>query len=216
MGVSQFMKQEVVRLREENEDLKDELYALRRYIDSIHALIDAVDDLDPSSPIMPLLERTLFNAQTVVNATEGSLLILDDDSNELVFVLAKGSLSDQLEGRRMPHDKGIAGWVVHNAKPTIVNNAQADDRFYAGIDEALQFQTQSVLAAPIIGRNRMLGVIEVLNKRDGEPFNEMDQSLLMLLCRLAGDVLFAMMDQEDVGHPIDRPTDSAAGESPSA
>lgn len=216
MGVSQFMKQEVARLREENEELKDELYALRRYIDSIHALIDSVEDLDPSSPIMPLLERTLFNAQSVVNATEGSLLILDEDNDELVFVLSRGAMSDRLQGRRMPHDKGIAGWVVHNGKPTIVNNARADDRFYAGIDEALQFQTNSVLAAPIIGRNRMLGVIEVINKRDGEPFNEMDQSLLMLLCRLAGDVLYYMMDQEETEHTVDRGAEPTADENPHA
>jgi GAF domain-containing protein len=216
MGVSQFMKQEVTRLREENEELKEEVYALRRYIDSVHALIDSVDDLDPSLPIMPLLERTLFNAQMVVNATEGSLLILDEETGELVFVLSKGTMADQLQGRRMPHDKGIAGWVVHNAKPTIVNNAPADDRFYAGIDEALQFQTRSVVAAPIIGRNRMLGVIELLNKRDGEPFSEIDQSLLMLLCRLAGDVLYAMMDQEDTGLSTNASTGSVADEPPSA
>jgi signal transduction protein with GAF and PtsI domain len=215
MGVSHFMKQEVTRLREENEELKEEVYALRRYIDSINALVDAVDDLDPASPIMPLLERTLFNAQLVVNATEGSLLILDEETGDLVFVLSKGTMADRLQGRRMPHDKGIAGWVVHNAKPTIVNNAPADDRFYAGIDEALQFQTRSVVAAPIIGRSRMLGVIELLNKRDGEPFNEMDQSLLMLLCRLAGDVLYAMMDQEEAGHVTNSPTGPTTDEAPS-
>lgn len=197
MGVNQFMKQEVTRLRDENELLKSEVYALRHYIDSIQALIDAVDDLDPESEVMPLLDRTLFNAQTVVNASEGSLLVLDEDVEELVFVLVRGDYIDQLLGRRMPVNKGIAGWVVRNQQPTIVNNAPADDRFYAGIDQAIQFSTQSILAVPIIGRGRVLGVIEVLNKQDGQPFNEVDQSLLMLLCRLAGDVLYMMLEQEE-------------------
>ena len=67
----------------------------------------------------------------------------------------------------------------------------------------------------IIGRNRMLGVVEVLNKQDGEPFSEMDQSLLMLLCRLAGDVLYAMMDQEEPGHSTSASAGLTAEETPS-
>ncbi len=196
-GVSHYVKQEMIRLKEENEALREEVITLRQYIDSIQALMEAVEQLSPSAEIMPMLDRILFNALTVINAQEGSLLVLDEEKDELVFVLVRGSVEQQLRGRRMPASKGIAGWIVKNRKPTIVNNASADDRFYAGIDRALNFETRSILGAPIMGGGRVLGVIEVVNKRNGLPFNETDQSLLTLLCRVAGEILYVMLQQDE-------------------
>jgi len=190
MGVNQYIKQEMARLQDENETLRDEVDSLRHYIDAIKTLLEAVNALDPSAEIMPLLGTLLFNAMSVINAQAGSLLLLDDDTQELVFVLVRGTAAEQLKGQRMPSDKGIAGWVVQNARPTIVNNTRTDDRFYAQIDQATHFTTNSILAAPITGNNKVMGVIEVVNKYDGKPFNETDEILLTLLCRFAGDFLF--------------------------
>ncbi len=196
-GVSSYVKQELARLKDENESLREEVISLRQYMDALQTLMESVDDMDPNAEIMPLLDRILFNAQTLINAQDGSLLVTDEESNELVFVLARGVGSAQLPGRRMPWDKGIAGWVVQNKKSTIVNNASADDRFYAGIDQSIKFETRSILAAPILGGSKVLGVIEVVNKRNGLPFNKTDQTLLTLLCRFAGEVLHRMVQQDE-------------------
>jgi GAF domain-containing protein len=196
-GVSSFMKQELSRLRDENQLLQEEVQRLRRYMDAIQTVMETIDAFRPGTEIMPLLDRILYNALSVINAQEGSLLVLSDDDTELVFVLSRGNYSDQLVGRRMPAEKGIAGWVVLNRKPTIVNNARADDRFYAGIDQSLQFQTRSILAAPIEGGGHILGVVEVVNKRDNELFNEQDQMLLALMCRFAGEFLHLMLQQDE-------------------
>jgi GAF domain-containing protein len=197
MGVSQYVKQEMSRLQEENEALREEVQTLRQYINAIQALMDAIDALDPSTEIMSLLDRILLNALIVINATDGSLLVLDEETTELVFVLSRGTMGEQLIGHRMPSNKGIAGWVVEHRQPTIVNNPRADDRFYAGIDQSLKFVTRSILAAPVSGGGRVLGVVEVVNKRNGQPFNETDQILLTLLCRFAGDFLYRMLEQEE-------------------
>ena len=194
-GVNSYVKQELVRVKEENELLREEVVVLRKYMDSIQAVMELIDSFHPGEEIMPLLDRILYNALSVIDAPEGSLLVLSDDGQELVFVLSRGEHSDQLMGRRMPADKGIAGWVVLNQKPTIVNNARTDDRFYAGIDEAMHFQTSTVLAAPIQGGGRLLGVLEVINKHHGENFTETDQMLLSLLCRFVGEFLHLMLQQ---------------------
>ena len=201
-GVSSYVKQELARLKDENETLREEVISLRQYMDALQTLMESVDDMDPNAEIMPLLDRILFNAQTLINAQDGSLLVTDEETNELVFVLVRGVGSAQLPGRRMPWDKGIAGWVVQNKKSTVVNNASADDRFYAGIDQSIKFETRSILAAPILGGSKVLGVIEVVNKRDGLPFNKTDQTLLTLLCRFAGEVLHRMV-QQDENSPAD-------------
>jgi len=193
-----YIQQEVNRLQDENRELREEVVSLRQYIDSIQSLMEAVEEIDPKSEIMPLLDRILYNAMSVINASDGSLLVTDDETGELVFVLAHGRVSmDELVGQRIPHGKGIAGWVAKNKKPTIVNNTRADDRFYSRLDEKLSFETRSIVAAPIIGGSRVLGVIEVLNKRDGKPFNQTDQTLLQLLCRFAGEILNIMIQQDE-------------------
>ncbi|MBN1310320.1 MAG: GAF domain-containing protein [Anaerolineae bacterium] len=196
--MGQYIKGELTQLKEENQNLREEVVVLREYLNALHALLDAIDDLDPTVEIMPLLDRILANGMAVTNAQDGSLLVLDEETNELVFVLARGQVApSRLIGQRIPPGRGIAGWVAQKNQPTIVNNARADIRFYPGIDDAFKFQTNSVLAVPIVGQGRVLGVIEVLNKRSGRIFDPADQTLLTLLCRFAGDVLLTMIQQEE-------------------
>ncbi|MBN1430589.1 MAG: GAF domain-containing protein [Anaerolineae bacterium] len=195
---SHHLKNDFMQLKQENQELKEEVVVLREYLSALHALLDAIEDLDPASEIMPLLDRILANGMAVTNAQDGSLLVLDEETNELVFVLARGRVAPpMLIGQRVPPGRGIAGWVAQKGQPTIVNNAHADIRFYPGIDDAFKFQTNSVLAVPIVSQGQVLGVIEVLNKHNGRIFDPADQALLTLLCRFAGDVLHSMMLQEE-------------------
>ncbi|HSS65774.1 MAG TPA: GAF domain-containing protein, partial [Gammaproteobacteria bacterium] len=123
---------------------------------------------------------------------------LDEDSRELVFVVAHGDLpADELVWRRLPPGKGIGGWVAENQKSVIVNDVQSDERFYPGIDEEFGFKTRSMLAAPVIGGGQVLGVIEVLNKHDGKLFNHDDQTLLTLMCRFSGELLASVIRQNE-------------------
>jgi signal transduction protein with GAF and PtsI domain len=190
---SRYLKQEMARLQEENRALREEVVSLREYIDGLQTLMEAVDQLKPDAEVMPMLDRILANALIVTNAKDGSLLVLDEERDELVFILSYGDVAnDDLAGYRLPLDKGIAGWVARQQQPTIVDNAQSDARFYAGIDSAFDFKTSSLLAAPIVGGGRTLGVIEVLNKRNDASFTSTDQTLLTLLCRYAGEILNVM------------------------
>jgi GAF domain-containing protein len=196
------LRREVARLKEENDALREEVMSLRQYLDALYHLVDAIDQLDPSQEVVPLLDRMLQNAMQVLSAKDGSLLVRDEESNELVFVLARGEVDPRkLVGQRVPAGKGIAGWVVQHKRPTIVNQARSDDRFYAGVDQAMQFQTNSVLAVPIIGRGDVLGVIEMLNKQNGLPFNTADQTMLLLLCKFAGEVLYTMVERDKSQEP---------------
>ncbi len=196
--INRFMKQENARLTDENQALREEVISLRQYVSAIESLMEAIDELNPKAEILPLLDRILYNAMTVTNSKDGSLMVMDEEKNELAFVLARGDVStEKLAGQRLPLGRGIAGWVAQNRKPSIVNNARTDPRFYAGIDDAFKFKTNSVLAVPIIGQGKVLGVIEVLNKQDDKSYQPTDQMLLTLLCRFAGDCLATMAAQEE-------------------
>ena len=187
---------EIARLESENSALRDELRSLRTFIDSMQNLMEAVEQPLPEAELMELLSDVLGNALQTINASDGSLLVLDEDTNELVFVITQGEAGkEQLAWQRLPPNEGIAGWVAKHRRATIVNDAQADDRFYPALDRELGFKTQSVLAAPIIGGGRMLGVIEMLNKKDDKLFSVGDQTILTLMCRFSGELLFTVIQQ---------------------
>lgn len=195
-------EEEIQELEAENEALRREVQSLRQFIDSMQNLMDAVENPWPDEEIMELLSQVLRNALETLNAKDGSLLVLDEETKELVFVVTEGDVPhEQLAWRRMPVNEGIAGWVAENRKPTIVNDAQSDERFYSAVDNDLEFRTNSLLAAPIIGGGRVLGVIEMLNKQDGNLFSVRDQTLLTLMCRFSGELLHTV---------IQKPTQSSA------
>lgn len=191
---NRYLKHEVTRLTEENRTLKEEVVSLRQYLDALNSLARAVEEMNPSQEVMALLDRLLYNAVGVINAEAGSLLVVDDETQDLVFVISHGSVPhEKLAGIRIPAGKGIAGWVAAHNKPTIVNNTAGDARFFSGVDTRVSYTTNSVLAVPIAGRSGVLGVVEVLNKRSSLPFTQTDQTLLSLLCKFAGEVLSEIM-----------------------
>jgi GAF domain-containing protein len=145
--------------------------------------------------VLALLDGILRQALNLLDAPDGSLLLLDRESDELVFAIVHGTLGADLEDYRIPADEGIAGWVVQNAEAALVRDVRTDQRFSRDIDEAFKFQTLSVAAAPLFGDGRVIGVIEALNKPGDIPFSETDMNLLKLLCRFAGEAL-APFDRE--------------------
>jgi signal transduction histidine kinase len=90
----------------------------------------------------------------------------------------EGGGGQALVGKRMPRDKGVAGWVMTNHKPLIVNDVNVDDRYYNIIAEEVQYQTTSLLSVPMIAKGQLIGVLQVLNKMSGEQFDENDQEIL--------------------------------------
>jgi GAF domain-containing protein len=196
-------------LEEENARLKKEILALRQFIDAMQNLIDALENPRPEFEIIELLSEVLKNALDTINAKDGSLLVLDEDTRELVFVVAHGDLpSEKLLWRRIPPGEGIGSWVVENERAVIVNDVQSDERFYSGLDQEFAFKTRSMLAVPIIGGGQTLGVIEVLNKRDGKLFNTDDQTLLTLMCRFSGELLNSVIQQHQNELQANRPGES--------
>lgn len=184
-----FLQQECSRFKDENQALTDEVNGLRRYIKALQRLQETVQYFTPEQDVLALLDNTLKNALTLLDATEGSLLLLDEESDELVFVLAHGAVRETLPGYRFDRRQGIAGWVAEHVEPAIVNNTRTDPRFLPELDEHFGFATRSLVAVPLAARGKVLGVIEVINKRSREDFTEDDASLLSILATIAASAL---------------------------
>lgn len=183
------VQRENARLQAENERLQDELKSLREFVQVLNDLAERARGATSDEALMPLLETTFTKALGLLNAPDGSLMLLDEDSQELVFILVRGALAADLKGFRVPAGEGIAGWVLKHQEATLVRDVRRDPRFSETVDAAFKFRTQSIAAAPLIGDGKVYGLIEALNQPGDEPFSDSDIGLLRLLCRFAGEML---------------------------
>jgi GAF domain-containing protein len=187
--VTRFLRQECARLQDENQQLTEEVQALRRYISALQELQETVQHFTLGQDILALLSETLECAMELLDATDGSLMLIDEETDELVFVLVHGTVHETLPGYRFNRRQGIAGWVAENVEPAIVNNVHANPLFLPEPDERFGFVTRSLIAVPLAARGNVLGVIEVLNKRSGDDFTEDDARLLSILATLSASAL---------------------------
>ncbi len=184
-----FLQQENSRLMDENRILGDQVQALRRYVRALERLEETVRRFIPEHDILDMLDETLDCALVLLDAIDGSLMLVDEETDDLVFVLVHGTVHETLPGYRFHRKQGIAGWAAEHSQPVIVNNVRSDPRFLPQVDEQVGFSTHALVAVPLLARGRVLGVIEVLNKRSGEGFTDEDASLLSVLATLSASAL---------------------------
>lgn len=125
----------------------------------------------------------------LLNAKNWSLLLVDEAKEELYFGIIVGEGSDKIKKKRLKLSEGIAGWVVLNKEPILIPDVSKDKRFFPDIDKASGFKTESIICAPLISRGKVLGVIELINKKIGVEFTESD---LESLTHLADYIAIAL------------------------
>jgi GAF domain-containing protein len=141
------------------------------------ALVESSVRLNSLLNLPELLGAIIEAASSLLDAETGSILLLDEETNELTFAVATGESGAGLTEMRVPADRGIAGWVLSNNEPAIVGDVASDPRFYGQIDASSGFQTRSMIALPLAIRDRPIGVVEVINKRGDGGFTARDQEL---------------------------------------
>jgi two-component system phosphate regulon sensor histidine kinase PhoR len=155
----------------------------------IEALTQASELTAAQKQPSELLPRVLSLAEDALRAQSAALLLLDSDGQTLRFACATGPKATELQSVTLRVGEGIAGWVVQEGQPAVVNEAFCDWRFNGEVDKRVGTSTRSVLAVPMKGRDRMLGVLEVVNRRDDQPFDTMDAELLSAIANQAALVL---------------------------
>jgi signal transduction histidine kinase len=149
----------------------------------------------------PLLRNILENAVNILNCEAGTLFLMDDQTGDLIFRVTAGPVASNLLGQRLAAGTGIVGRAVQLRAPVIENDGQRSVARYEGSDKQTGFVSRSLLAVPMQIKDRILGVIEVINRRDGLPFVEDDQNLLTAFAGQAAVAienarLLALTDQE--------------------
>lgn len=150
----------------------------------LHLLYEVSQSLATNLDLPSLLEDIRRHVPEVMDAERCSIMLLDETSRELVLHTTDTHTGEPREFH-IPTDRGIAGWVATNGIGQIVNDVEADPRWFDGVARDIDFVTRSILCAPMRHGERVVGVMQVLNKRTGEPFNEQDLRLLTTLASQA-------------------------------
>ncbi len=149
-------------------------------LDGYRRLIDIARDLASTLDLDILLDRIVQAAADIADAEAGSILLYDDTCKQLHFQVATNLELPIMRGLAVPLDGSIAGWIVTNRKPVCISDVHDDPRYFGDIEDATSYATKSLLGVPLITKDKIVGVLEVINKKRGD-FNEMDENLLLVL-----------------------------------
>jgi GAF domain-containing protein len=127
-----------------------------------------------------LLRATVEVARAIFHAKASSVLLLDEEADELVFEAVAGEGSDSLLGQRFPSSTGVAGWVLVTRQPLVIDDLTQDTRFSRTAAESTGYVPRGLMAVPLLVDDRVLGVLEVLDRPNVEPFSLAEMDLLGL------------------------------------
>ena len=160
------------------------LHRAEQDLRELHLLYQVGQSLAANLDLPSLLAEIKRRAPDVMGAERCSIMLLDEQRRELLLE-APDSNSGEVREFRIPLERGIAGWVATNGIGQIVNDVEQDPRWFDGVSLATDFVTHSMICAPMKHGERVVGVMQVLNKRSGEPFAEQDLRLLTTLAAQA-------------------------------
>jgi len=167
----------------------EEIAELKRQIERLSLFHDIGKALASTLDLQKILQTVMEKISDLLQPDTWSLLMLDEAGQELHFEIAIGAGADKLKDVRLKVGEGIAGWVAQHGEPVLVEDAKRDPRFTPRIDEVTQTDTRSVVCVPIKGKEKILGVIELVNCLGRESFRREDIPILKSLADYAAIAL---------------------------
>jgi GAF domain-containing protein len=132
-----------------------------------------------------LLSAIVEVARSIFGAKASSILLLDEETQELVFEAAVGEGEDSIIGMRFPAGTGIAGWVLATRTPLVIEDVNKDPRFASDVAEDTGYVPSGLMAAPLLHDENALGVLEVLDRPERAHFSLQEMELLGLFANQA-------------------------------
>lgn len=151
-----------------------------------------------------LLQSIVSTAVSIFGARAAAILLVDEGDGTLVFRVEFGNKNSSLIGTRIPIDKGIAGYVAMTGQAIAVSNVQQDRRFNAEFAQSTGYLPESILAAPLLLGDRVIGVLEVLDKLKGASFGLQDMDLMGLFAHQATLAIRQSQQLEKIDHALQR------------
>lgn len=167
-------------------DVLQSLDSTRARLERLGLLYEVGQSLAGTLDLQKLLHDTMQLVADAMRAHASTLMLVDPvDPDYLVFEVAHGAKGEQLQRYRMPKSEGVAGWVATHGTPVIVNSPDHDTRFNRNVDLRTGFLTRNILCVPMKMKGEVIGVLQVLNKSEGDGFDDEDLELLLTIASQA-------------------------------
>jgi signal transduction histidine kinase len=148
------------------------------YRRELSALLKSSALINSSLQISDVLDFAMKAAEEFMEAEASSAYELDTEKGEIFVRMARGEKGGFIQAGRLKVGEGIAGWVVQNGKPVIVEDVQKESRFSDRFDSETGFSTRSLICVPLTIREKTIGALQVINKKNGGHFTDEDLELL--------------------------------------
>ena len=150
---------------------------------ALSALLRSSGLINSSLQISDVLDSAMKVAEEFMEAEASSVLELDEEIGDIIFTLARGKKGGFVQTKRLKLGEGIAGSVIQNGRPMIVEDVEKERRFSDRFDKETGFKTRSLICVPLFIREKTTGALQVINKKNGGPFTEEDLDLLTALAQ---------------------------------
>jgi len=175
-------------------EVKDKKINMLNLYQTVSSSISYISDLQE------LLTTIASIVTSEILCEECSVLFYDSENNEFEFFTAVGETGMDLLKQRFPADRGIAGRALREKTTQVVNDVQSDPDFYGKIDKDHDFKTKSILAAPLIAGEELVGVLNAINKIETKFFDQNDDQILSAI---ADEVALAVKNARLFDYVVD-------------
>lgn len=156
--------------------------SLTKELDTLHQISRFIDSI---TDLKSLLKMIMEESKKVVDAEASSLLLYDNEKDELYFEVALGNMGEEVKEIRLKAGQGISGTVARNKKSINISDVKKTKMWDKTADTRSGFKTRSILAVPMMRKNNLVGVIEVLNKKGADNFSSEDVRIMEILAEQA-------------------------------
>ena len=165
-------------LMSENHILKSGLAGMKKELEFFE---DVSKTLTSSLELSAVLRTIMKKTKNLIRAEACSILLVDEETGDLIFekTTAKKERGKRIRKERLKLGEGIAGWVAQEQVPVIVPDVSKDPRFNPRIGMESNFRAKSIMCVPIKTKGHILGVLEIVNKTNHEPFTKDDLALIL-------------------------------------
>jgi len=167
----------------------DKLKCIEEKVERLVLLSQLSQILNSTLNVKEIRRRAMEATTRLMKAEAGSLLLVDEEKGQLHFEVVSGDKEEDIKTISLNFGEGIAGWVAQHGKPLIVNSPEKDRRFFKGVDEKTEFKTKNIICVPVKIKEKIIGVLEAVNKQGGGRFDEEDLSLFTSLADQAAIAL---------------------------
>jgi signal transduction histidine kinase/CheY-like chemotaxis protein len=165
--------------------LPSESSAMTHQVARLRLILEVSRSLNSTLDLDTLLGLIIKVATEVTSTEAASILLLDESTGELHFEASTNADPVRLRATPVPLESSIAGWIVCNNQPLVVNNTDTDPRYFSQIAHLTQFNVRSILGTPLQVKDKTIGVLEVLNKSSNSHFTQQDIDTLEALAAQA-------------------------------